>query len=1124
MRITKVAVALSVINCAVAAFAGEFSWTGAGEPNADGTRNWTDPANWSGTGYPQSSGDSATFTSTAEVALPSAALEIGVLLVASDAHLTLKNGTISFTATGVTSYDKMQSTVGARGCLTLCNVAATARGTYMPILYSEDSRLELLAGTTLSFTGMWLCSGTRASVYVDASTVDGYSQIIFGFRGGAHSVGLNNATIGTGMLAFQKVGCALAVTNSTVTVDGRRSQDGYFYAATSDGSGYFNLDVVGNQSQITAKSLYAQVNSGWAHYVRYHFAYANGDAPALAFSETFNIGHRSYISVELPAGSLPTGGWNALVTAGKGITDQQSRWQLPQYQAFGTGVEALSVDCATPGKVSFKTENASVNPVAALVGEFPETKTSRGFAFRVSDKGKGAASVSATATVYADSSKSVQIASKTVADQLVDIGSDIRFSFDSLTYQTDYYLEIVVFNDSSGTQTLGKSFRIDCEPLVGNDFCWRGWGDGKRWDAPANWGLIDAYPSQPSHRVTIPSGASAVFDLSELSVSVGALSVEGGATFDLQDGTLAVGALSLLDENAKLRFSGDDAHVTAGTYSDVAGAVTSFCYANEEAPALTVTSGAYAPNAAACIEVTLPAEYEAGATVWLVSCPNAITPPAGWLEESVIRTIPDGVSGFVVQQGSPNRLLMQLKSDDPTPAAVAQACVTLSKSSLRTALVVTDKGVGATTVSVGVALYADSAKTEKLGEQQLAKDVTDISNPFEVTFAGLEPNVGYYAEYTVANDVEGVLVLPSTVTATVPRHQADAPYSWCGWGDGTSWCDSYNWGVCDNAPTNLGDNVTLAAGTYDLDLGGKEIEIRYGNVGTKGLVVLADNATLTLRNGTLRPYNLKIGDYCTLKLQATTLWLPGNFLHDGSQGKSGFTLEMYDGSSISGDCTGVPRGSAAVSRFFVKDSAYEGRNQFYVPWYNGSNRGIAGFAGATVFGGMGQFATQSSSVFAATNTTMTFGDVSQPTAAHNLKGSRAELVGSTTMTAFGGVFSVTPQVLALVPTATGAPKLAYSSNGGTMAPTLLSLDLTTWKGGDWTIAESPVAVAWPAGWQVGTGTLQEAVAAGAVTVVGIRRKLKKFAFVEETTGTGEELRHMLILREQPVCGLTVIIK
>lgn len=58
----------------------------------------------------------------------------------------------------------------------------------------------------------------------------------------------------------------------------------------------------------------------------------------------------------------------------------------------------------------------------------------------------------------------------------------------------------------------------------------------------------------------------------------------------------------------------------------------------------------------------------------------------------------------------------------------------------------------------------------------------------------------------------------------------------------------------------------------------------------------------------------------------------------------------------------------------------------------------------------------------------------------------------------------------------------------------------------------------------GTGTLQEAVAAGAVTVVGIRRKLKKFAFVEETTGTGEELRHMLILREQPVCGLTVIIK
>ena len=93
MRITKVAVALSVINCTLAAIAGDFNWTGAGEPNADGTRNWTDPANWSGTGYPQSSGDSATFTSTAEVALPSAALEIGVLLVASDAHLTLKNGT-----------------------------------------------------------------------------------------------------------------------------------------------------------------------------------------------------------------------------------------------------------------------------------------------------------------------------------------------------------------------------------------------------------------------------------------------------------------------------------------------------------------------------------------------------------------------------------------------------------------------------------------------------------------------------------------------------------------------------------------------------------------------------------------------------------------------------------------------------------------------------------------------------------------------------------------------------------------------------------------------------------------------------------------------------------------------
>jgi len=65
-----------------------YTWTGAGN---DG--RWTNPSNWGGGGYPQSSSDTAVFTSSATVSLDTGStLTVGVVNVGADATVTL-NGT-----------------------------------------------------------------------------------------------------------------------------------------------------------------------------------------------------------------------------------------------------------------------------------------------------------------------------------------------------------------------------------------------------------------------------------------------------------------------------------------------------------------------------------------------------------------------------------------------------------------------------------------------------------------------------------------------------------------------------------------------------------------------------------------------------------------------------------------------------------------------------------------------------------------------------------------------------------------------------------------------------------------------------------------------------------------------
>jgi len=80
--------ALAVGLLAPTAFATNYTWSGGG-----GNNNWTNPSNWGGGGYPQSSSDAALFNSDATVTLDSGnTLTVGYISVGADKTVTL-NGT-----------------------------------------------------------------------------------------------------------------------------------------------------------------------------------------------------------------------------------------------------------------------------------------------------------------------------------------------------------------------------------------------------------------------------------------------------------------------------------------------------------------------------------------------------------------------------------------------------------------------------------------------------------------------------------------------------------------------------------------------------------------------------------------------------------------------------------------------------------------------------------------------------------------------------------------------------------------------------------------------------------------------------------------------------------------------
>ncbi len=200
----------------VASAATTYTWTGAGDPNPDGSLNWSNPTNWgktAATDFPgKATTDIATFPATTEATVVIDITKTIGTLNLDGTGLTLKRAaenrlttsTLSVAASSVVTLDgafitssvNSAMTQGDHSVLTLKNGAdlyrSNSSGAYN--IYSStatyDARLIVESGSTLRLAGSF-CLNALAEVTIDDATIQ------------AANIYLNNGGTGGGRVMFK---------------------------------------------------------------------------------------------------------------------------------------------------------------------------------------------------------------------------------------------------------------------------------------------------------------------------------------------------------------------------------------------------------------------------------------------------------------------------------------------------------------------------------------------------------------------------------------------------------------------------------------------------------------------------------------------------------------------------------------------------------------------------------------------------------------------------------------------------------------------------------------------------------------------------------------------------------
>ena len=203
---------------------------------------------------------------------------------------------------------------------------------------------------------------------------------------------------------------------------------------------------------------------------------------------------------------------------------------------------------------------------AAPVGEIVEARFANTNSFiatlQLSSIGVGATTLDVTASVYSDEGLTQVIVTKEVAQGVSSVAEPIVVDFAGVPYNTDCYVAFALVNDLDGAVTYSRKVRFDIPDGkdITSTFTWTGWGDGKSWMDPFNWGNCTRYPTS-GFTAAFPANSTVELDFGGASVSVGTLYQQNNCsltfknvTFNVEDWHPSLNDTLLLD-NTKMNIT-----------------------------------------------------------------------------------------------------------------------------------------------------------------------------------------------------------------------------------------------------------------------------------------------------------------------------------------------------------------------------------------------------------------------------------------------------------------------------------------------------------------------------------------------------------------------------------------
>ena len=548
----SVAVCAAVV-CGVAspALATTYTWNG-GESGS-----WCESANWladgaEATAWPSALGDRVEFAadSTATVDLGLAELTIGLLQVKANATVEIKNGTISF---GSPNWNNSDANILANATLKLNAVTATVRSlgnNNFNILYGAGGRFELVNGTALTTSSYaWLPNAGGGAIVLNDSTAN--------IAGGFH-LGYDWSTTRTG----NKVNESFCATNSVIDVNGvaiwrggylrlmnttMNSQGSLLFYQLNKNNGYVTPTV---EISGTSKATFASVGyKEWYDIVEKWVFNVASDEPVLQLKGTSTIGgsFNPYLTVTAPEGwqsKYPTGVAVPLITCDGQLT-LPATWkdvtESTSVVKIGEDVTRVVYDADSRRLIAHLKGADNPVPSAALVGEpVMETIHSLSAMVNVMTKGDGATSYAVLASLYSDPDRTQLVETKVVEAAVTEEPKTFTALFENLTLGETYYGTLSVSNDLDRGVSLDFEKSLVLLPQEGNDYVWKGYGDGKSIDDPFNWGVCDAYPSNENANLVFPVRSVAEIDLNEEDFQFGLIKMCAKADVTFKNGTLSV--------------------------------------------------------------------------------------------------------------------------------------------------------------------------------------------------------------------------------------------------------------------------------------------------------------------------------------------------------------------------------------------------------------------------------------------------------------------------------------------------------------------------------------------------------------------------------------------------------